>query len=274
LANDKPFSELLAWFYLIGWAAWDDTEERRFQRQVFRLTRGQHVTTSRQLARDWGWGHHRVSRFMKTLHSCSMIRLETGPTVAHGCTLVTICNYETYQSNGNGTAHTRPTDGPDAAQTRPSVDAPLTHEGRREEGQEGKKSTTRAGGVVASLESALPSRPDPLAPPRISQKARDFIANFKDDATKLHVTEFIGVMEADSAIPEHRIVAVVRELWNARQGLNIEAENLPQDKLFNYALEESMKRGVRQVSYVKSVLRNGIMKLREGIKPWNHHAKT
>lgn len=129
------------------------------------------------------------------------------------------------------------------------------------------------GGVISALEEELPRRPDPLAKPRLCKKARDFTENFKNEITREKVVEFIGVMEQTPEIPEHRIVGVVRELWNAREGLNMEAQSFDKDRLFNYALEEAMKRGVRQVAYVCSVIRNGVMKLREGIKPWTLPAK-
>lgn len=149
LARDsKPFSPLLAWYYLIGWAAWDD-EERMFMHELFKLKRGEHVTTYRQLARDWGWSNHRVSRFIERLQKCDMIV----PRASHSCMIVSVCNYGTYQFQDSASSH-------ETSHERPTGVPPASHEVIREE-QTTTEEPKNPNQEASSLSEKSPGQPLP-----------------------------------------------------------------------------------------------------------------
>jgi len=65
------------------------------------LERGQQVASLRFLATRWGWGKNKVSAFLSLLESDQII----GQQQTHGQTVLTLCNYDTYNtpSQGDGT---------------------------------------------------------------------------------------------------------------------------------------------------------------------------
>lgn len=96
LWNIKPFDQWHAWEYLISWAAFARTE-RHFQRHIFILERGEHITTVKQLQRDWGWrSWARVRAFLDDLTRMEMIREQN----ERGCLRLTLCNFNAWQGHG------------------------------------------------------------------------------------------------------------------------------------------------------------------------------
>lgn len=89
---DEPFSEREAWMWLIGKAMW---KARKFRvgRHVFDLKRGQYAAATRGLAEVWGWKHGKVRRFLDKITADGNI----GTLATHGATIITICNYDSYQ---------------------------------------------------------------------------------------------------------------------------------------------------------------------------------
>ncbi|MGV6876663.1 hypothetical protein ACUSIJ_28855 [Pseudochelatococcus sp. B33] len=95
---DEPYSEREAWLWLIGNAAWKPCRVRR-GRGAVDLSRGQVAATARELAEKWGWSKSRVDRFLGRLSEAAMIAAD-GSTGRSGGTVITICNYDTYQFGG------------------------------------------------------------------------------------------------------------------------------------------------------------------------------
>lgn len=95
---DEPYSEREAWLWLIGNAAWKSCRVRR-GKVVADLSRGQVAATVRALADQWGWSKSRVDRFIDRLAEAGMI-IADGGTGRSGGTVITICNYDTYQFGG------------------------------------------------------------------------------------------------------------------------------------------------------------------------------
>lgn len=98
LWNMKPYDPWHAWEDLFGWAAFS-RQERSFQKHIFVLDRGEHITTRAQLARDWGWSWSKVDAFLGKLVELGMIREAN----REGCALITICNFDTWQGRGSRT---------------------------------------------------------------------------------------------------------------------------------------------------------------------------
>jgi hypothetical protein len=97
----KEYSEFEAWVWLLTEAAWKP-RSRRVGEFVVQLNRGQLVASVRHLAEVWGWSKGRVERFVNRLKTETMV----GTLSETGITVITICNYDKYQSaqEKNGTA--------------------------------------------------------------------------------------------------------------------------------------------------------------------------
>jgi hypothetical protein len=96
--QDKPifqreaFSRRDAWVWLIEHAAFRPTEVS-VGRGVVSVGRGQLCYSLRYMAKAWGWDDARVRRFLSRATDCAMIACVADA----GQTLITICNYESYQ---------------------------------------------------------------------------------------------------------------------------------------------------------------------------------
>ena len=97
-----PF-HVKAWVDLLLMAAWSE-HTRDFQGEPVHLEGGQIVTSQRILANRWNVSHKRVRTFLRKVEKAEAIRTHQG---AHGATLITICNYETYQSFSGEQGHTK-----------------------------------------------------------------------------------------------------------------------------------------------------------------------
>jgi len=136
LSKDKPYCRLAAWADLIALAAWQD--HRISSRGIFvDVRRGQLWTTLRWLADRWGWDKNKVHRFIVQLSADGMIVENRDAERDTRGTLLTIINYERYQSeqstggtdSGTHTGHMRDTHG--------------THAGLSEEVKERKEGKER-----------------------------------------------------------------------------------------------------------------------------------
>lgn len=131
----EPASEREAWLHLIEIAAWKPMLRRAGKGDVIQVNRGQLHTAERTLADMWSWDRKKVKRFLNRLEKYGMILQESGPSG----NLVTICNYEAYQTHGSDDGTINGTN------QGPSEDHPRTtqEEGIRKEkkGEEKKKSS-------------------------------------------------------------------------------------------------------------------------------------
>lgn len=144
----EPFCRRAAWAWLIEAAAWRETRIGLGGKTVI-LKRGQLSHSTRYMARAWGWSEAGVRRFLDRLKTDAMIDASTDA----GQTVVTICNYSTYQADPE--ARDAPSDAPSdaaATQQRRSSDA------KKKEGKEGKKESSEAN---ASSDPLPPSEDDP-----------------------------------------------------------------------------------------------------------------
>lgn len=119
------FSKLEAWLWMIGEASW---KNRRIETagQIITVERGQLSASYRFMAKKFGWSVKAVRTFLRQLADDRSIVTETGT----GQMVITLCNYESYQSfadyKGTREAHQGHTRGTARAQT-------ITPEGTTEE---------------------------------------------------------------------------------------------------------------------------------------------
>lgn len=95
----EPFSKHAAWLWLIANAAW---KPRRFKvanlNGMIELQRGQALAARSFLAQKWMWGEKKVRLFLEFLQSENMI--EMVQSKGRFANVITICNYDKYQSAG------------------------------------------------------------------------------------------------------------------------------------------------------------------------------
>jgi hypothetical protein len=94
LWTSEPFSKAQAWIDLIMHANFTDNQIL-IKGQVINLKRGQQARSELTLSKDWKWSRNKVRRFLETLKKQGMIVTESG----HLTTIITICKYESFQTN-------------------------------------------------------------------------------------------------------------------------------------------------------------------------------
>ena len=96
--RNSEMSQREAFLWLVAEAAWRD-RTKRVGSALVSLKRGQACHSVRFMAKAWGWSKTRVTRYLDMLENRDTLRTETGT----GYTLITICNYDRYQSPEHGT---------------------------------------------------------------------------------------------------------------------------------------------------------------------------
>ena len=95
----KPYDERGAWEWLIAYAAHGATTVA-VNGEPVELQRGQLCYSVRFLAERWRWSKSRVHRFLQKFAKWDMIQIcaKTGTESGTGVTLITVCNYNDYQT--------------------------------------------------------------------------------------------------------------------------------------------------------------------------------
>lgn len=88
--------EAAIWAWMCDVAAWKPTRER-FNGITVELERGQLVASIRSIAEDFGLGEQVTRTFLENIKKDGMVNTVT----THKATIITICNYDKYQSNEN-----------------------------------------------------------------------------------------------------------------------------------------------------------------------------
>ena len=138
----SSFSEREAWIWMIAEASWKP-RSRRVGDYVVELQRGQLASSIRFMAKAWMWTPAKVQRFLKRIEKLGLCRTEADT----GVTVITICNYDKYQSK------------PKAGDTRPIQDRYTSD-------------TNEKKGVIREKEEPKGSSKKPAA--RASQVPSDF----------------------------------------------------------------------------------------------------
>ena len=113
--KERTYSEFEVVAYLYAKAAFVDGLEVNVEGKLFRLQRGQLITSIRNLAEDWHWSKSGVQRLLSDINNKSrdnlwdnfsdnlwdnlQIKIESLPKTRY--TLITICNYDNYDVAGS-----------------------------------------------------------------------------------------------------------------------------------------------------------------------------
>lgn len=89
----KDASYLKWWVYLLLHAQWEDCKVLN-NKQLIEIKRGQLLQSVRGLAVIWGVDKKRAFKFIEMLQKDGMIRVHN---MGHQHTIITICNYDSYQ---------------------------------------------------------------------------------------------------------------------------------------------------------------------------------
>jgi DNA replication protein DnaD len=109
LWDEKPYDKARAWIDLLLLANHEDRKVN-FNGSPILVSRGQHLTSVRKLAERWGWSYDKVLRYLNVLTGEEMIKKDSNKSR----TLITIVNYEVYQSDRTPTS--------DRNERRPNTD--------------------------------------------------------------------------------------------------------------------------------------------------------
>lgn len=95
--KDEVFSEREAWMWIIANANFKENKVV-YNEELVKLDRGQLVTSIRRLAGVFKWGRQRIDTFLKRLQKSKTLSIHK---VRHRYTLITVCNYDSYQDEEN-----------------------------------------------------------------------------------------------------------------------------------------------------------------------------
>ena len=129
---DEPKTEREAFIWLVMEASWKP-RDKRVGTIVAHTERGQLAASVRFLAGAWKWTAAKVQRYLKRLEKREMIRTQADT----GLTIITICNYDEYQSGGKP-ADTAP------IQQRYTTDTNEKKDEIREEGKKDANASSRS----------------------------------------------------------------------------------------------------------------------------------
>jgi hypothetical protein len=116
--GDEPYDQRSAWGWMIAAAAWKKRRVRH-KGKMIDLERGQLLAGRDFLAKQFHWGEKKVRNFLDRLAAEKMI--EKGQSNGHYANVITICNYDRYQSvdksEGQSKGQSGASVGPERGQT-------------------------------------------------------------------------------------------------------------------------------------------------------------
>jgi uncharacterized phage protein (TIGR02220 family) len=92
LWEDKPFSRGQAWIDLLLLVNHKD-QDIMLDGNLYKVERGEHVTSTRKLGERWGWSRNKVTKFLAILESAQMVHKKSDSKK----TVIKVLNYEEYQ---------------------------------------------------------------------------------------------------------------------------------------------------------------------------------
>ena len=146
LWTKEKFTPGQAWIDLLLEAGYAD-RDFLLGTTVVSARRGEIVTSQVKLAKRWLWDRKTVLRFLRGLERLNMVRIQSSRASETGYTLISIVNWETYQSDGKPTL--TPHSPSDAPSDSPSDPHPIPTVNK------GKKGIKSSGGVPPPLPVAI-----------------------------------------------------------------------------------------------------------------------
>ncbi len=107
LLPSKEFSDFEAWLWLLENAAWKSRSRFNAKGEQIHLNRGQMHVSVRSLCTAFGWSRKRVVSFLGRIEAVNKVVTKRGQSG----TILTICNYDRYQSCGDSQGDSRGTAG-------------------------------------------------------------------------------------------------------------------------------------------------------------------
>jgi hypothetical protein len=95
-SEKRVYSKLEAWYDMLLTVNYSDSKTL-IKGKLYNIKRGQSILSLDSWAKRWNWDKSKVRRFLNTLQSDNMIELKSDTIT----TQLTICNYESYQSERN-----------------------------------------------------------------------------------------------------------------------------------------------------------------------------
>lgn len=94
--ENRTYSKLEAWYDLLMNVNYSDTKTM-IKGKLYEVKRGQSIMSLDSWSKRWNWDKSKVRRFLNVLQKDEMIELVSDNIT----TQLTICNYESYQGEGN-----------------------------------------------------------------------------------------------------------------------------------------------------------------------------
>lgn len=117
--DDEPYTKAQAWIYLLMIV--NHTEVKTyFDGDIITVNTGQRITSIRKLADKFKWSRTKVTHFLSLLEQDNMVKVESDSKK----TLITVINYEKYQSDEPQESHKKDSEKPQESH-RKATDEPL-----------------------------------------------------------------------------------------------------------------------------------------------------
>jgi hypothetical protein len=100
--NKRPYDHAHAFVDMLLMAQFSESKfflDRSVNGDYIDVPRGAFVVTIRQLSDRWGWSKSKVERFLRRLQGDSTVILKPVQWARRNPTMITFCNYSTYQDN-------------------------------------------------------------------------------------------------------------------------------------------------------------------------------
>lgn len=273
--REKPFSPGQAWVDLLMRANWKTSKiphPKLLSPAILRP--GELICSKRGLSVNWGWSRNRVERYITCLVNEAMIKATNDTTY----TRIKILNWGRLQKMGqsdgatNGATNDTSNGATNGPVTEPLTDHQRTSNGAhprskdREEGKKGRREDIKyhTSSLTCDTEKGKPSDDPEAGGLALLSQAKAKADLFKEEPTRIKVHEFIGYLVEQGTVPHERIMEMTNQLWNLRESLVFEGQ-VPTDKVFRYAVDQAIKYKATSISYVGKVLREAVMKWREGV---------
>ena len=155
--EEREFSRFDAWLYLIKEARFEDAK-LYIGNCVVNINRGQVYASFRFLAGTFGWSVKRLRGFLELLERENMILREKSSAIT-GQSIITICNYDKYNSLPKGVKQKKSSEGTAKDTINDLFDNELQDPEAQQRAKTGQSEGTKYNTRINNLESNIPPIP-------------------------------------------------------------------------------------------------------------------